>query len=484
MALELSLVINNNDNTPKTGVKFYSVDENNLEPVDGKISVVNSGTVDVAANGQVNIPMAGKGVILGQQIYSAFSTFDGTNFDSCLNAAGWSAVSDDGVAPPSVYKLIAIGDSFTDRGSSGTTTGDRPADKYVGINHSGYWVTGAYVHAQSDYIFRADMGKSSEGTSGLLSRIPSVLEKDADLCAIMIGANDVGANDITATKANYDSIISELRNNDRYKVLIVPCVHRYDTANNTQANAFIDELNAHCATIAATNDGVEIVPVPTELNNRMAVSGDVSDDDLHLNSVGGMLYGESIGVALDQFYPSTIEKFNIAPAFVGTGGALASGATGVVPDGYKGSIANNSTEFGFTGPVDRGDGKVWWKIRTNGGAVSGSNNISRLDLDSVACVDGKYVAEALIEPINGGENINQIIVRADSNSATYNYCELITTGGGERAFENGVGYRMRSPSAYCDGGTATLRIETNQVMGTDVELYITDVKLYKVEDIV
>lgn len=455
------------------------------------LDLVDEGTVDLASDGTGNINMSGKGVSIGDLVFFSVNDRNGTNDATAGNAAYWVTITDDGVAPPPVLKLLAIGDSFTDRGSSGTTDGSRPTNQYVGINQSGYWVSGAYLHSTQDYIFRPDMGKSSEGTSGLLSRLdePYVQNSDADVVILLIGTNDVGAGDINTTKQNYTDIVNKLRLNDKFKVLIVPVTHRNDGINPTSDNAFIDELNTHCVSIAATTDGVEIAAVNTEFNTRMMTDqityGGVSDDGLHANTAGGVLLGETVAAALDTFYPSTIEKFNILPTeFTGTGGVVTAGGTGVVPDNFRGLRSNNTTEDGFTGPIDRGDGKVWWKIRTNGGVPSGSNNTTSFESVLFPCTAGWYTGEVTFEVIQGADALSDVDLRLDNDSATYSYCEQITTSGGIGAWEVGKQYRIRTPSTRCENGNARLLFTSDQDQGTDTIIYVTDFKLYKVEDVV
>ncbi len=489
MALEASLKIENNSNVVRT-VKFETKKQKSAGS--DELVLVIGGSVAVAADGQVNIPLSGRGLTLNQQIKNFFTDFDGTNYATSIDAAGWSVVTDDGAAPPSVYKLLPFGDSFTDRGSSGTTDGVRSVDgkQYATTNLLGYWATAAYVHSDSDYIFRQDMGKSGDTCKGVLARMSEsyFVNTDADLCCLMVGANDALTNDPDDVKADYTAIVNGLLAKSM-KVLLVPVVHRnMPNIDNAKANTFIDDLNAHAASLASTTTDVEIVPVNTAIDVLMDSAqgtwGGISDDGLHLNNRGAMLHGKPVADALDLFYPSTITKNYILPVdFTGTGGTVTANGTGIAPDGCKALYSNNTTEDGFTGPIDKGDGKVWWQLRSNGGTPVSSNNKAQFESLHMAVPQGKYVGEVTFVIQSGAEALDRAALRLDNDSTLYNYCEMITNGSGVGAFENNKVYRMRTPSVYTEAGTAYLRFLPDQDPGADVVMHITDFNFYKVEDI-
>ncbi len=457
-------------------------------------SLIHSGTTDVAADGQVNISVAGRGVGLGDWVYTLVDNHvvggnNHANEGSCLD---WIQVTDDGAPAASVYKLLPFGDSFTDRGSSGTTDGARSLDgkQYTTTNLLGYWTTAAYIHSDSDYIFRQDMGKSGDTCAGVLARMSEsyFTGTDADLCILMVGANDALTNDPDTVKANYTAIVNGLLAKG-LKVLLVPVVHRnMASIDNVKANTFIDDLNAHAANLASTTTDVEIVPVNTEIDTLMDSTqgtwGGISDDGLHLNNKGAMMHGKPVATALDLFYPSAITKNYILPLdFTGTGGTVTANGTGVAPDGCKALYGNNTTEDGFTGPIDKGDGKVWWQLRPNGGAPVSSNNKAQFESLHMAVPSGKYVGEITFVIQSGAEALDRAALRLDNDSTLYNYCEMITNGVGAGAFENNKVYRMRTPSVYTEAGTAYLRFLPDQDQGADVIIHITDFNFYKVEEI-
>jgi hypothetical protein len=382
---------------------------------------------------------------------------------------------------PETIKILFIGDSHTDRASSSTTTGERPANKAVDINTLGYWSNAAYLFAEGDYLFRPDMGKSGDGSGGLLSRMDNVLTSDADVVVIMIGSND-SATGIASSKSNYTQIVNRLRENDKYRVLLVPAPHRNDYTDPTAFNAFIDELNAHAATIAATTDGVEIVPVDTVYNELMMSSkstyGGVSSDGLHSNNRGAMVKGRQVVPYLEQFYPSVIPDKNnvISDVFVGTGGSLYSNSTGTLPNTYSGYYCNFS--------IVNEDGKDKIKIKTSGQPPVSYSNQSKIKIDEVSVPSGMYVTEVTMY-IKNAAHITSMRLGTDTNSTVYGYSTFGTSYSATGdIFEEETEIRMRTPSTYvAEGEKIFMFLETSQMEGLDVELLIYDVKIYKVEDI-
>lgn len=484
MALEVKKTIKNVAES-KFGIPFE------IRKLSGEVRVIiHAGEVDIISDGTlgtVAIPMGGRGVLLDSEVGLLLDEYDGTNLEDSGASFDWVKITDDGVAPPATLKLMAIGDSQTDNASSGTTTGDRPTNGSVSINYKGYWVSSAYVQCASDYIFRTDMGKAGAGTSNLLSRLPDIMLRDADVVMLMIGVNDVGGGDIETTKSNYTQIVNGLRANDKFQVVIVPVMHRNDGANPASDNAFIDELNAHAATLAATTDGVSIVPVNTAFDTLMmqAGYGGVSDDWLHTNNAGGMLLGAPIAVHLDAHHPSAMpEKFNLTTRdFVGNGGNVTGGGTGVAPDGYTGTLANNTTEDGFSEAFDRkGDGRLWWKIRTHGGTPVSSNNKSKLTFNNVPIADGIYGAKLTVE-VETPHVLSKMRLAINSSDGTYTYSDITASGSCVDAFEAGKEYPLRSATALAKAGNINFYFETTQVQGDDAIIWITGAEVYKVEDL-
>jgi len=469
MALILELNITNFPEA-KTDVNYKVVDSN--------LDHVKAGTVDIGSDGAVSLIMAGSGVQLTDWVKSTFDDYDGANFTTTGEASDWSQVTDDGALPPTVFTLLAMGDSLTATGA--ISDGARPSKGNVKMFFSNYWCTAAYIHSSQDYIYRPDMGKSGEQTTGMLNKITQYTDSDADLIMLHIGTNDFKQVSIATTKSNYTDIVNALLASGK-KVLCIPCHHRNNGAESAAKNLDADELNAHILTLAQNNSDVEMSPVDTAMNALMMTHGNdgvVSDDGLHWNNLGGILAGVIPGQSLDTFFPSTFTKFNLAPnSFTGTGGSLGGTSTGVMPDGYHGS----GTGCEFTGPIDRGDGKVWWKIQTDGSLSQGA---SLFELKDVTTEEAMYQCEWLIEFEQGAELVDRLEILVNSAGATWNASdyntELTVTSVG--MVENDTEYLIKSPTGVFDAGLGGCNIESRQVTGVDVIMYVTSNKFYKVED--
>lgn len=467
MALEVTKKIGNITEA-KTGL--------NYELKSGSWELIDSGTVNASSDGTIHVPMAGKGVSLSDDLVMQVHNFNGVNFSTFGYSMFDVKVQDDGVAPPDVLKLIAIGDSFT--ATSNVDTGVRPSKGNITTFFSNYWVSAAYVWSANDYIFRPDMGKSGQTTRGALNIIEQYKASDADVVMLLLGANDFFIIPQAESWSNYELIVNGLLTSGK-RVLIIPTYKRNNGGSWEDINTQCDELNAFVRSTFENTDGVFFSDVDTTIDNLMITHGNdgaLSDDGLHFNNIGGLMAGVKVAEALDLHFPSTINKINLAPdSFTGTGGTAATG--GVMPDGFYGSLASNTTEDAFTGPIDRGDGKVWWKVR--------ASNQTLFRLNAVPTTSGFYTMECTVEFEQGAELVNRIEVTVYSSGTTYNPSELNTelVVDSSGMVSNGVKYRFRSPTGIMEDDTGVARFETRQDTGDDVIYYITDFKFYKVEDI-
>ena len=452
----------------------------NYEVRNSDFEIIDSNTLTTKPDGTVSVKMAGKPATLNQDLILTVHDFNGSNFSTFGHAMFNVTVEDDGVAPPDVLKLIAIGDSFTE--TSNINTGLRASKGNVTMYFSNYWATAAYVHSANDFIFRPDMGKSGQTTRGALSILSQYQGSDADVVMLLLGTNDFNNIPAAETRANYESIVNGLLVSGK-KVLIIPVYKRNNGGSTDLINVMVDEFNAYILSMFGDTDGVFFSDVDDEINNLMLANGNngvVSSDGLHFNNAGGMLAGVNVAKALDRAFSSTMQKVNlVGNGFSGTGGQAVT--TGVMPDGFFGSLATNSTEDSFQGPIDRGDGKVWWKVRTNG-EVNSSQSL--FGVRGVPTTDGMYQMECLVEFEQGAELVTRVEARVGSTGPTWNASDLNTETvvGVVGQVENGKPYRFRSPTGVMDSTSCDAQFETKQSTGIDVIYYITDFMFYKVED--
>ena len=456
-------------------------------------SVVDRGLVDRFIGQETHLSMVGKGVSLGEWVTAKLDDCAPTG--SNLSSTGYSIksiqITDDGVAPPTYFSLKPVGDSITRQGS---TVAPRSSNGSVFAEDESYWAMASLRHCANDYFFLPNQGWSGENTGMLLNRLPGLIAEEGDLWILMSGTNDIlGGLTLEESKSNWDQIAADLMAAGK-KLLIVPVAYRNrPLATDPQGPAFYntraDDLNAHLITIAASDPNIAIAEVNTEWNTLVMTDqvtwGGVTDDGLHPNGYGGVVLGKEAAIALDLYFPSVIEnKVSIVNTeFTGTGGTL-SLSTGTMPDDWKGYYAKNGTEDGFTGPIDRGDGKVWWKCRSNGGTVSNQNN--RIKFESKAPddgTDGWYVGEVELEFVQGAEVLSKCTIAGQSDDGAYypashHYLDPIEAG----SIENNVPFTIRTPSIKCTTGTKEIEIDIAQGMGPDVILYVTGLTLYKVRD--
>jgi lysophospholipase L1-like esterase len=384
----------------------------------------------------------------------------------------------DGIERTIIFQCA--GDSLIDGGSSGSTTGLRPKNKFLSLTQNGAWVNAFFLLSDSDYEIRADAGKSGDTTAGLLSRLPDILKMDADLIVLQIGINDA-VSILEESKVNYKAILDLITASGK-SALVLPITARGLRDYYSGENEKNIELNAYVRSIAANMPNVEVAPDPVEYNELMVSgpdNGGVSGDNLHPNIRGALMQGKIIADFIDDVFPSRIIKNNILPAnFSGTSGKLLSGATGVAPDGVSVYYGN-----GYEGPIDRGDGRVWWKLKTSGGTVTNNSNLARMFFDTVNVNSGKFISEAVFSFVNA-HLITKFRLSTISNTSQYAYADVNTTGSSLDCFEDNFEYRMKIPSVYsADGGKMQHYLEVQQALGDDVEIYVTDNKTYKTDEI-
>ncbi len=491
MALEASLIIGNNNGTART-VKY----ETRKQVADGSedLVFVVDGVVDVAADGQVNIPLAGRGLVLDQPIKNFFTDFNGSNHDASIDAVGWSVVTDDGAAPPTLLKFMDTGDSQTDQGGTGATTGNRPTNKYVGVTQNGFWVCAAHILSGQDYLYAHHMGKAGDTVSGMVTRVPDIraqaVAKGVDVVGVMIGTNDSHRADVEPVKLAYTQLITELRAGGIFEVLIAPVPHRNDDVNYAARNTFIDALNAHAATLAANMDGVNICPIPTQLNAAImaetnGAGGDVTVEGLHMIAKGAMMFAEeSVATTMADKYPSQIaDKFNLLPSsLVGTGGAVGSGGTGTCPDDTRGYWASPRSGVGFESVVI--DEVQWERIKMNGGVPSNANNKAKFRFYPYRpCIAGRYAMDVKIVVENDAHLLTRFQLALSDSGGTYSYAEIAKNTDTDGAFETGREYTLTTPSAFFVDGEFDSWLELEQAQGNDVSVRVAGFNVYKVEDL-
>ena len=454
-------------------------------------SVVDRGLVDRFIGQETHLSMVGKGVSLGEWVTAKVDDCDPAG--SNLSSAGYSIksiqVTDDGVIGATYLSFFPVGDSITREGG---TVAPRSANGSTFAWDQGYYGTASLLHCTGNYFYMENEGWSGENTGGLLARMDALIATypDADVWGIMSGTNDIlGGLTIQESKDNWDAIAAKLMVAGK-KLLITPVCYRNRVGEDPVVyNGRADELNAHLILLAATDPNIAIAEVNEEWNvgvmvDQVTWSG-LTDDGLHPNGKGGIVLGKETGIALDLYFPSDVDNkvSIIGEEFSGTGGTLSSGATGVVPDGWKGYYTKNSTEDGFA-YINRGDGRSWLKCRSNGGAVTNQDNLIRLELLPVDPSDeGWYTAEITFYIEQGADVINKVSIAGqslDSNfyAADNNSKTPLTAG----RYDGQKEYTIKTPSIKKVAGTMEFEFNVAQIMGVDAIVYVAEPKLFKTKD--
>ena len=467
----------------KTGARFILESDAGLE--------IERDVKDIGTDGIFVHNMAGYGQPIGTRLFLHVDDFNGANHDTIESGYGSAIVADDGAPAATVLRVTATGDSFIDTASSTTYEGVRLPNKQCTIIQKGFHASAVYMMAAGDYLYRDDTGKAGDTTGGILSRIGVVTASDADLVIICMGTNDAAGDDIEASKQNYTDTIAALTAAGKL-VLIQPQTQRNDIPDPTTLNIFIDALNAHCVTLAANNDGVEIAAVATAFNAAMMSNqvdfGFVSDDGLHPNDKGGLLIAsESTAPALNLHFPSTIEDKSsiIDEEFSGTDGGLLNFATGSMPTGIYGYYANPTTDVGFQ-TINDGGGKPWLHIRTDGSATpqtSSANKFKATYYPYVTQTAGRYVAEIKFVCDNP-EVLAHYKLSLDSEGSTYSYVSIEKTIAANNALTAGQEYTLRTPDCWLENDAVIISFLGEQVAGVDCQMRITDWKVYPTVDVI
>ena len=477
MALEFKKTIPLGGN--KTGVRYRLNREDTTE--------LERGTVDIVSD-DLTISMAAKPVSEFDWLELILDDFLITG-DSATTGGSLSRgqVTDDGIGlPPLPYsiKLLYVGDSLTDYGSSTTAAGRDPTQA-LQAQPRGYNIAASLMQTDSDYLYRDDQGTGGETTGEILSRVGDALASDADVVVVQMGTNDIyDAIPLATTQANYQAWIDAV-SADKY-VLIVPIPHtRFPGKDYVDLNNQADVINAWLVTVAALNDKVQIAGVPTEYNDAVVLvdgAGPLTSDGIHPTHAGGMMVAEPTVVALDTFFPSAITKVNVAPPIIDDdGGFFGSGATGSLPTGYRGVFANPQTGVGFA-VVDY-SGTNWIDVRSSGAVAAGNAAFASLELlPAVSVPSGRYVLELTVV-FNNAEFVDTIKLEADSSGATYGFTNVIT-GDDAQTFDSAREYKLRTPDCYV-GASDTIKASftTTGKEGADLSYRVTGFKVYKVEDI-
>lgn len=369
--------------------------------------------------------------------------------------------------------LIHVGDSITAQQTR--QYGAVPADEGNIVYLRAPWM-GALVSAQSDYLWQDNYGLSGEDTVQAMARVEQLKAIEGDVYVCAYGVNNIARADYTVeeTIASYQGLLTELLTTGK-SILICPILHtNCDNLNFIlDLNDWIDQVNDAMRIFANTTDRVEMSAIPTEFNAEALLdlngaTGSLFRDGIHPLNRGGIIAGDPIAVGLDTFYPSTINRVdNLLPEFSGSAGTIVN-ASGVVPTGWKGSLAS-----AWTFPFDRGDDKEWIKVVSS----------SRIQLDKYDIVShaGYYTPEVTIE-FEDADPVFLAQLSTGSNGSPYGTCLLAnwqpasTVG---KVFKSGRTYRLKTPPVRLVEGTAFVKLDIRAYGLTTA--YITDFQLYKAE---
>lgn len=135
----------------------------------------------------------------------------------------------------------------------------------------------------------ANRGVNGDTTAGVLNRMDTIINTNAEKAFLMIGANDIGAIDVEVIFDNYVNILKQLRDSDIEPIVLSTLL----TYNHVRDNKIIRKLNTKLKTLCSDLDITYV-----DLNVHLSIDGelnkDYSFDGIHLNGIAYAIWAEAI----------------------------------------------------------------------------------------------------------------------------------------------------------------------------------------------
>ena len=149
----------------------------------------------------------------------------------------------------------------------------------------------------------ANRGISGDSTSGLLSRLDGTFAREADVCVIQIGINDLmQGSPVERVEQNFRELLRRLTDSKRVKETVLTSV-LLTGEKSRDLNAKVQELNAGLRRLAE-----EMGVTWLDVNEHLAPSGflkrEYTNDGTHLTGDGYRLFASTLKPVLEQSAPA------------------------------------------------------------------------------------------------------------------------------------------------------------------------------------
>lgn len=135
----------------------------------------------------------------------------------------------------------------------------------------------------------ANRGINGDTTAGVLNRMDTILNTNAEKAFLMIGANDIGAIDVEVILHNYVNILKQLKNSDIEPIVLSTLF----TYNHVRDNKIIRKLNTKLK-ILCSDLGITYVDLNVHLSIDGELNKDYSFDGIHLNGIAYSIWAKAI----------------------------------------------------------------------------------------------------------------------------------------------------------------------------------------------
>ena len=360
---------------------------------------------------------------------------------------------------PSGTKIVTLGDSHTENGSSGgSSTTYRSNDSIIGWSLqevTGFDYAVWYDSTKTPTFSGSNFGKGGDSATMLLNRLPSAIRSakkmDAKVAVLLIGTN-TGTTDTAfrMKRTRIRTIVNELVASGLTVVLGTTFPKMRDDMGYAygetrayldiliQTNEFIRTLASDRVLIWDAWEDLREPSYPLGHDRYGTLKPSCTNDGVHLTQIGAYLASRSLIPILSSLVestpwqvtdPSSSANRIIVGKMAGSGGTVGAGMTGQAPTGFSASITspvNVSGTIAVTPNADTGGNSTVVTLTSDGGGANTA--IERFSLTPLgsnvnepAMTNGNYVRMWVeYEVVNSGA-LNCVTLRVNNTTTAMNY---------------------------------------------------------------
>lgn len=307
------------------------------------------------------------------------------------------------VAPDATINktIVHAGDSITNFGNGNNSSYTNDYASTLGFT--------TWIDALSGNTLFVPMG----GATGVPGRTAAsintgwasdVLAKSPDYITCMMGTNDLGSTDNSASIISaWNGVIAKNRAaTPAPKMVIIPILPRAGSSALTPAaETGRVTVNNYLATLTASDIAVSDISG----FDPVAMS---QGDGLHPSSVGSEIIGRAAAAALNTLKNSAFDMLSLVSSprnilgtlgfLTGIGGSLNNGATGKVPAGWTQQVqVGNAGGTTVCSLINNPNGGNWYQIAMSGGTTSTGNNGATFATAVVQAIPAGQLATLMFE---------------------------------------------------------------------------------------